>query len=106
MNYKQIQNVSMADIKKKKPKRKKIRYYKYEIKISKQEKEKIEIICRKTKSTPNKLLKEALRDFMKKYGDLKRPEPVMKNQMNIFDIIDKQPEQMDIFDIIDKQPDM
>lgn len=106
MNYKQIQNVSMADTKKKKPKRKKIRYYKYEIKISKQEKEKIEIICRKTKSTPNKLLKEALRDFMKKYGDIKRPEPVMKNQMNIFDIIDKQPEQMDIFDIIDKQLDM
>lgn len=30
----------------------------------------------------------------------------MKNQMNIFDIIDKQPEQMDIFDIIDKQLDM
>jgi hypothetical protein len=106
MNYKQIQIVSMAEAKKKKPKRKKIRYYKYEIKISKQEKEKIEIICRKTKSTPNKLLKEALREYMKKYADLKRPEPVMKNQMNIFDIIDKQPEQMDIFDIIDKQPDM
>lgn len=106
MDYKQIQIVSMAEAKKKKSKRKKIRYYKVEFKISKQEKEKIELICRKTKSTPNKLLKEALREFMKKFGDLKRPEPVMKNQMNIFDIIDKQPEQMDIFDIIGKQPDM
>ena len=42
MDYKQIQIVSMAEAKKKKSKRKKIRYYKVEFKISKQEKEKIE----------------------------------------------------------------
>ena len=64
------------------------------------------MLCRKTKSTPNKLLKEALREFMKKFGDIKLPEPVMKNQMNIFDIIDRQPEQMNIFDIINAKPDM
>lgn len=94
----------MFNPKKKKSKRKKIKYYKFEIKLSKSEKEKIDFVCKINKTTPNKLLKTALRDYIKKSGVVKLPESVIKNQMNIFDIIDKLPEQMNIFDIIDHLP--
>lgn len=78
----------MAEAKKKKTKRKKIKYFKYELKLSKPEKEKIELYCKVRKTTPNRLFKNALRDYMKRFGELKIPEPVSKNQMNIFDVID------------------
>jgi hypothetical protein len=96
----------MAETKKKKSKRKKIKYFKYELKLSKQEKEKMDLYCKIKKTTPNKLMKNALRDYLKRFGDFKVAEPVGKNQMNIFDIIDKLPEQMNIFDVINLQPDM
>lgn len=75
-------------IKKKKIKRKKIKYYKYDLKISKPEKEKIDRYCCVHKTTPNKLFKKALRDFLKRFGNNAPIETVTKNQMNIFDIID------------------
>ncbi len=77
----------MAEAKKKKIKRKKIKYFKYELMLSKPEKEKIDLYCKVKKTTPNKLIKNALRDYMNRFGDIKIPEPVGKNQMNIFDII-------------------
>ena len=74
--------------KKKKPKRKKIKYFKFELRLSKPEKEKIELFCMVKKTTANKLIKNALRDYMKRFGgDLKIAQPISKNQINIFDII-------------------
>jgi len=78
----------MAIAKTNKKKRKKIKYFKFELKLSKPEKENIELFCLVKKTTPNKLIKNAIRDYMKRFGNLKRPEVVEKNQMNIFDIID------------------
>ncbi len=77
----------MAVAKKKKTKRKKIKYFKFELRLSKPEKEKIELFCTVRKTTANKLIKNALRDYIKRFGDLKLPEPVSKNQINIFDVI-------------------
>ena len=74
--------------KKSKLKRKKIKYFSFEIKLSKPEKEKIDFFCKVRKTTANKLIKSALREYMIKYKDLKIPEPVCKNQMNIFDVIE------------------
>lgn len=74
--------------KKSKLKRKKIKYFSFEIKLSKPEKEKIDFFCKVRKTTANKLIKSALREYMIKYKDLKIPEPVSKNQMNIFDVIE------------------
>ena len=84
----------MAVAKKKKPKRKKIKYFKFELRLSKPEKEKMEFFCAVKKTTANKLIKNALREFMKRHGgDLKRPEVAEKNQMNIFDVISLSVEQ-------------
>ncbi|MFZ4400347.1 MAG: hypothetical protein ACOYO1_09955 [Bacteroidales bacterium] len=78
----------MAVTKKKKTKRKKIKYFKFELRLSKPEKEKIELFCAIKKTTPNKLIKNALRDYIKRHAcDLKRQEPISKNQINIFDVI-------------------
>ncbi len=74
--------------KKKKVKRKKVKYFKYTLSISKPEKEKIDRYCLVHKTTTNKLLKKALRDFLKRYGHHAPIEHVTKNQMNIFDIIE------------------
>ncbi len=79
----------MAVTKKKKNLRKKIKYFKFEVKLSKPEKEKIAFFCAVKKTTANKLIKNALREYLKRHGgELKRPEVIEKNQMNIFDIID------------------
>ncbi|NVN94919.1 MAG: hypothetical protein HXX18_06510 [Bacteroidetes bacterium] len=77
----------MAVVKIKKTKRKKIKYFKFELKLSKSENEKIKLFCQVKKTTTNKLIKNALRDYMKRFGNLKLPEPIGKNQMNIFDVI-------------------
>ncbi|MEI6695096.1 MAG: hypothetical protein WCO13_03415 [Bacteroidota bacterium] len=79
----------MAITKKKKTKRKKIKYFKFEVSLSKPEKENVEYFCKVKKTTSNKLIKLALRDYMKRHGgEFKRTEPIAKNQINIFDIID------------------
>jgi hypothetical protein len=80
----------MAVAKKKKAKRKKIKYFKFELKLSKPEKEKILYFCEVKKITPNKMIKNALRDYMKRHGsNLKRQEPVSEKQINIFDVIEQ-----------------
>jgi hypothetical protein len=79
----------MAIVKKKKTKRKKVKYYKFELRLSKPEKDKIEFFCTLKKTTANKLIKSALREYLKRYiSNYKQPEVIEKNQMNIFDIID------------------
>ncbi len=84
----------MAVSKKKKTKRKKIKYFKFEVSLSRPEKEKLDYFCKVKKTTANKLIKLALRDYMKRHGgDLKRTEPIAKNQINIFDVIDMSIEQ-------------
>lgn len=78
----------MVVTKKKNTKRKKIKYFKFELKLSKQEKDKIEFFCKLKKTTSNKLIKNALREYVKRHcGDYKCPEPIAKNQINIFDVI-------------------
>jgi len=80
----------MALVQKEKTKRKKIKYFKFELRLSKPEKEIIAYYCTVKKTTPIKLIKNALRDFLKRNAaDLKLPEVVEKNQMNIFDIINE-----------------
>ncbi len=79
-------------VKKKKVNRRKIKYYKYDFKLSKKEKEIIDRYCCVHNTTSNKLLKRALRDFIKRYGNLAPVEHIYKNQMNIFDIIDAIPD--------------
>jgi hypothetical protein len=84
----------MAVAKKKKVKRKKIKYFKFEVSLSKPEKEKMAFFCTVKKTTTNKLIKNALREYIKRHGgDLKLPEPIAKNQINIFDVIDISAEQ-------------
>jgi len=79
----------MTVTKKGKTKRKKIKYFKFEVRLSKPEKEKMAFFCAVKKTTTNKLIKNALREYIKRHGgDLKLPDPIAKNQINIFDVID------------------
>jgi|DewCreStandDraft_4_1066084.scaffolds.fasta_scaffold105452_2 hypothetical protein len=76
--------------KKRKTQKKKRKFYKVELKISKNEKQKIDLYCKVHNKTSKKVIKQAISEFLKRNGDLKPPQPVSANQMNIFDIIGEQ----------------
>lgn len=72
---------------KKKQTKRKVKYYKIELKISKNEKQKIDIYCKIHNKTVKRVIKQAVNEFIKRNGDLKPPQVISANQMNIFDII-------------------
>jgi len=76
--------------KKKKLHKRKVKYYKIELKISKNEKQKIDLYCQIHGKTAKRVIKQAISEFIKRNGDLKPPQVVSANQMNIFDIIGEQ----------------
>jgi hypothetical protein len=79
----------MATITKKKSpshKRKKIRYRKVEFKITDQQKKLITRYCRKNRTSPVRLIKKALLEYLERHvADLPEEETVSKNQLKLFD---------------------
>ena len=51
----------------KRKKKKKVKYYKFELKLSQKQKEVIEIYCKRRSSTPNKLIKTAIKEYLIRY---------------------------------------
>jgi len=74
---------------KKKKKAKKTKYRKFAFKLSTKEIQLIEMCSKQNKSTPNKIIKKAIREFLKRNLNKTATEqsPVSENQMDIFDII-------------------
>lgn len=56
--------------------------------------------CQALGLTPNKIMKKSLREFMERNAHLipEEPEPVLKNQLKLFDGKKKQPVQLSILD--------
>jgi len=74
----------------KKAHKRKVKFYKVELKISKKEKQKIDLYCKIHGRTSKRVIKQAINEFLKRNGDLKILQVVSANQMNIFDIIGEQ----------------
>ena len=91
----------MAPIKKKKPaKKKKIRFRKISMKITDQQKRKIDRYCTFHGTTLNKLFKVAIAEYIENHGgEVAEDEPVSKNQLKLFNPDDYHSgRQMDIFE--------
>jgi hypothetical protein len=75
----------MATLKRKK-KRKKIKYRKFQFKISDIQKKKLDDYCRYHRISLNKLFRKSLREYMENHYDLPDKAIIHKNQMSIFDL--------------------
>jgi hypothetical protein len=71
--------------KKKKKKRKPIRYKTITIKLTSKQKRSLERFCRSRRTTPNKMIKKAIRPLLEDYADLEvMPKSKKPNQLNLF----------------------
>ncbi len=68
-------------------KRRKVKFRKLLIKISDKQQKLMDRYCRAFHLTPNKLMRQALREFMERNAHRLPPEtePVSKNQLKLFD---------------------
>ena len=67
-------------------KRKKIRYRKMNLKITEKQKKQMLRFCRAKRTTPVRLIKKALLEYMERYGaDIPEEVVVSKNQLKLFD---------------------
>lgn len=69
-----------------KRKKKKIRYKKFEFKLSDKQRNIIERFCLLKKTSPNKMIKAAIREYIGKYADsFPEDEFLGENQLRLFD---------------------
>jgi len=79
----------MAALRKKKKKR--IRYKKFEFKLSEKQKKIIDKFCHAKKVSPNKMIKSAIRDYISKFADsLPEEDYISENQLQLFDVEEEQ----------------
>lgn len=75
----------MAALKKKK--KRKIKYKKFEFKLSEKQKGLIDKFCHAKKVSPNKMIKTAIRDYISKFaGSLPEEDYISENQLKLFDV--------------------
>ncbi len=68
----------------KKEKRRKVKYYKYRFSLSENYRNAINYYCEMNDSTPNKVFKEALYEFLKDKMPENRADLMLKNQLDLF----------------------
>jgi hypothetical protein len=88
-------------------KRKKVKFRKLVIKLSDKQTKQVQKCSVKQKTSSNKLIKLAIKEYLTRHANLLVEEPnyVTKNQLKLFDF-DKMPEQMNIFAIIEKEEEV
>ncbi len=69
-------------------KKKKIRYKKYVFKLSFKQKELIDKFCKIHKTTPNKLIRKSIKEFLSRNVSSEDEHYISENQLSIFDEID------------------
>jgi len=75
----------------KKKKKRKIKYKKFEFKLSEKQKKIIDKFCRARKVSPNKMIKTAIRDYIVKFADsLPEEDYISENQLQLFDVEEDQ----------------
>ncbi len=76
----------------KKPKKRKIKFKRFEFKLSEKQKGIIDKFCRAKKISPNKMIKASIRDYISKFADsLPEDDYISENQLKLFDV-DEDPE--------------
>ena len=84
----------------KKKKKIKIRYKKFAFKLSEKQKSIIDRFCRAKQITPNKMIKLAIKDYIRKFVDsLPEEDYISENQLSLFDV----EEENEIYELSDKQ---
>jgi len=79
----------MAAVRKKK--KRKIRYKKFEFKLSEKQKRIIDKFCHAKKISPNKMIKSAIKDYISKFaGSLPEEDYISENQLQLFDVEEDQ----------------
>ena len=70
-----------------KKKKIKIRYKKVAFKLSEKQKSIVDRFCRAKKITPNKMIKSAIKDYIRKFADsLPEEDYISENQLKLFDV--------------------
>ena len=82
-----------------KKKRKKIKFRKLVVKLSDNQNKQIQKLSTKKRTTSNKIIKSAIKEYLLKHADLIVEEPnyVTKNQLKLFDF-EKEAVQLDMFE--------
>ncbi|MEI6124148.1 MAG: hypothetical protein WCQ95_11045 [Bacteroidota bacterium] len=81
-------------------KKKKIKYKKFEFKLSVKQKNIIDKFCRAKKVSPNKMIKSAIKDYIRKFADsLPEEDFISENQLCLFDV----EEDAEKYDVTGKQ---
>lgn len=74
-----------------KKKKRKIKYKKFEFKLSEKQKRLIDKFCRAKKVSPNKMIKSAIKDYIRKFADsLPEEDYISENQLLLFDVDEEQ----------------
>ncbi|MEI6765133.1 MAG: hypothetical protein WCM76_05785 [Bacteroidota bacterium] len=73
----------------KKKKVKKIKYKKVAFKLSEKQKSVIDRFCKVNNTSPNKMIKSAIREYLGKYADtMPQDDYISENQLQLFDFED------------------
>ena len=68
-------------------KKKKIKFKKFEFKLSVNQKTLIDKFCKAKKVSPNKMIKSAIKDYIRKFAEsLPEEECISENQLRLFDV--------------------
>ena len=74
-----------------KKKKRKIKYKKFEFKLSEKQKKIIDKFCHAKKVSPNKMMKTAIRDYITRFaGSLPEEDYISENQLKLFDVEEEQ----------------
>lgn len=75
----------MAEIKKRKKRRKKVRFKEVTLKLSKNQQRSLDAYCKARRTTPNKLIKKMIRRFLTFHSkDIPEESFVTANQLDLF----------------------
>jgi hypothetical protein len=85
-------------------KRRKVKFRKLLIKISDKQQKLMDRYCKAFHLTPNKLMRQALREYMERNAHRipDEPDPVSKNQLKLFDNPAPAPVQLSILDEVEQ----
>jgi hypothetical protein len=71
-------------------KKRKIRYKKFAFKLSDKQKSIIDKFCKAKKISHNKMIKSAIKDYIRKFADsLPEDDCISENQLSLFDVEDE-----------------
>jgi hypothetical protein len=81
-------------------KKKKIKYKKFAFKLSEKQKSIIDRFCRAKKISHNKMIKSAIKDYIRKFADsLPEEDFISENQLTLFDV----EEETEIYELSQEQ---